>query len=94
MGLQSFGWADGPWRMAPGGRPLADGLGGAAVRHSTDGRSWQPVDEAAVCHAVRRVEWRTSVGLSDASGRPADADMDVRTHDNPKENMCKRFHKS
>jgi hypothetical protein len=37
----------------------------------------------AVRHAVRRVEWRTSVGLSDASGRPADADVDVRTRDTP-----------
>jgi hypothetical protein len=25
----------------------------------------------------------TSMGLSDASGRPADADVDVRTRDNP-----------
>jgi hypothetical protein len=24
MGLQSFGWADGPWRTARGGWPLAE----------------------------------------------------------------------
>jgi hypothetical protein len=30
--------------------------------------------------------WRTSVGSSDASGRPADADADVWTRDNPRPN--------
>jgi hypothetical protein len=57
---------------------------GPSVRRSrrpTDSRRprrphgrWQTVSPSA---------WRTLVGSSNASGRPADADMDVRTRDNP-----------
>jgi hypothetical protein len=58
MGLQSFGWADGPWRTAsrlwrtaPSGRPLADGPGGG-VRQAVRPAIRQPADR----HPDRRTE--------------------------------------
>jgi hypothetical protein len=53
------------------GRPSADGAAVRLCRTALeDGPGGQPPR-------------RTSVGSSDASGRPADAAVDVRTHDNP-----------
>jgi hypothetical protein len=110
MGLQSFGWVDGPWRTAPSGRPRRRGppgrppgrlpagrqpprpADGATVRHPTDGRSgrlavgWPSAMPFAGWGGGRHAVRRTSVGLSDASGRLADADVDVQTRDNPASN--------
>jgi hypothetical protein len=38
MGLQSFGWENGPWRTAPSGRPLVDGPADGLADSLADGR--------------------------------------------------------
>jgi hypothetical protein len=65
-----------PWRTGPGagGRPPLPAIGGRSAPSVR--RSWRPTDGG-------RPPRRTSVGSSDASGRPADAAVDVRTRDNP-----------
>jgi hypothetical protein len=54
-----------------------------------DGPRWRPPADGAAVH-LRRTALedgpsgrRTSVGSSDASGRPLDAAVDVQTRDNP-----------
>jgi hypothetical protein len=62
---------DGPsdcWTATPSGGRRAVSPSGYGLRRPTNGR--------------RLPRW-TSVGSSDASGHPADTDMDVRTRDNP-----------
>jgi hypothetical protein len=56
-----------------GGRPSLPAVGGRSAPSVR--RSWRPTDPPSAR--------RTSVGSSDASGRPADAAVDVRTRDNP-----------
>jgi hypothetical protein len=73
-----------PWRTAPavGGWPPLPAIGGRSApsvrrsRRPTDGRWPRRLPGG-------RPSRRTSVGSSDASGRPADAVVDVRTRDNP-----------
>jgi hypothetical protein len=81
MGLQSFGWVDGPWRTASGGRPVADGLwrtapGGRPRRRGPPGRPpgrlpagrppSRPADGAAVRHPADGWSGRPAVGWPSA----------------------------
>jgi hypothetical protein len=91
--------ADGPkWTAeADGdcGRPQADKAaihlrrtaledGPSDRRTATPSDGWRAADRGGwrPCHPPGGRP--TSMGSSDMFGRPADADMDVRTHDNPK----------
>jgi hypothetical protein len=92
MGLQSFGWADGP-----GGRPLADGPGRGVRPADRDPDQWTERPSAiqpTVGAGDRRLDGRSpcrppcclSGGMVDgmpSGGCPVDADVDVQTRDNP-----------
>jgi hypothetical protein len=75
-----------PWRTAPaaGGRPPLPAVGGRSAPSVR--RSRRPTASPS---ADGRPPRRTSVGSSNASGRPVDAAVDVRTRDNPANNKSK-----
>jgi hypothetical protein len=74
--------ADGPrWRVEADGfrwTAIADGPQRTGQPSASVGRPWRTAPAAG-----GRPPRRTSVGSSDASGRPPDAAVDVRTRDNP-----------
>jgi hypothetical protein len=79
------------------GRPTVIPTGGRSGRPPSNRRSgghppcrpavgWPSAMPSAGWSGGRHAVRRTSVGLSDVSGRPAGTDVDVRTRDNPGNN--------
>jgi hypothetical protein len=79
--------ADGPrWTAEANGfrwTAIADGPRQTGQPSASVGRTWRTAPAARQSADGLAVRRRTSVGSSDASGRPPDAAVDVRTRDNP-----------